>query len=404
MWPAAVALLFWLQTVDYSAEGLKALEANKYEEAAQLFSKAVEADPNEYSAHFHLALSYSFLGKDAEAIPEYRKVLEIKPGLFEAELNLGIVLVRQKRAGEALPLLQSAAEKKPKDFRTVFYLAEATFAGGDFPKAEELYRSATEIDPKSPQAQLGLGRAMLRQDRLAEGAGHFRQAVSLHASFRDALLELAALYEKQKQPSEAIAIYQQFPDDAAARERLGELLIETGKPAEAVQHLEWAVAKSPTPANRLALAMAYIRGGQTEKAVPFLEQVVVAEPNNPELRMIYGRTLRDMKKYPDAAREFYRVAQAKPDSAEAWSELAGMLILLENYPQALAALDRVRALGAETAAHHFFRAIILDKGKLYEPALASYEKFLAMSDGKNPNEEFKARQRVRIIKKDLSRR
>jgi hypothetical protein len=54
--------------------------------------------------------------------------------------------------------------------------------------------------------------------------------------------------------------------------------------------------------------------------------------------------------------------------------------------------------------HHFFRAIILDKGKLYEPALASYEKFLAMSDGKNPDEEFKARQRVRIIKKDLSRR
>ena len=81
-----------------------------------------------------------------------------------------------------------------------------------------------------------------------------------------------------------------------------------------------------------------------------------------------------------------------------------MLILMENYPQALAALDRVRALGAETAAHHFFRAIILDKSKLYEPALASYEKFLSMSDGKNPKEEFKARQRVRIIKKELSRR
>jgi tetratricopeptide (TPR) repeat protein len=404
MWPAAVALLFWFQTVDYSAEGLKALEANKYEEAAQLFVKAVEADSKDYSAHFHLALSYSLLGKDAEAIPEYRKVLEIQPGLFEAELNLGIVLVRQKRAGEALPLLQSAAEKKPKDFRTVFYLAEATFAGGDYPKAEELYRSATELDPKSPQAQLGLGRAMLRQDRLADGAEHFRQAVALDASFRDALLELAALYEKHKQPSEAIAIYQQFPDDAGARERLGELLIETGKPAEAIPHLEWAVAKSPTPANRLALAMAYVRGGQTEKAMPLLEQVVAAEPNNPELRMIYGRTLRDMKKYPDAAREFYRVAQAKPESAEAWSELAGMLILMENYPQALAALDRVRALGAETAAHHFFRAIILDKGKLYKPALESYEKFLSMSDGKNPNEEFKARQRVRIIKKELSRR
>jgi len=34
-----------LQTADYSAEGWKALEAQKYEEAAGLFTKAAEADP-----------------------------------------------------------------------------------------------------------------------------------------------------------------------------------------------------------------------------------------------------------------------------------------------------------------------------------------------------------------------
>jgi tetratricopeptide (TPR) repeat protein len=118
---------------------------------------------------------------------------------------------------------------------------------------------------------------------------------------------------------------------------------------------------------------------------------------------MYGRTLRDLRKFSAAAAEFWRVAKAKPESAEAWSELAGMLILLDNYPQALAALDRVRALGAETSAHYFFRAIILDKMRQLEPALESYEKFLATSRGKSPNEEFQARQRVRIIKKELNR-
>ena len=37
-------------------------------------------------------------------------------------------------------------------------------------------------------------------------------------------------------------------------------------------------------------------------------------------------------------------------------------------------------------------------------ALEYYEKFLASADGKLPDEEFKARQRVRIIRKELEKR
>ena len=135
---AMLLLLYVPQNTDFSAEGLKALEANKYEEAAQLLSKAVEADPKDYSAQFNLALAYSFLGKDSEAIPIYKKVLELKPGLYEAELNLGMLLVRQKEAKEAISYLQAATDEKSNEFRPVFYLAEALLAAGDFQRAKEL--------------------------------------------------------------------------------------------------------------------------------------------------------------------------------------------------------------------------------------------------------------------------
>jgi len=405
MWGVAAALLILLpQAADYGAEGWKALEADKYEEAVQLFSKAVETDPKDYTAHFNLGLAYSMLGKDAEAIPAYRKALELKPGLYEAELNLGILLLKWKQAGEAVPPLKSAAEQKPKEFRPVFYLAEALFATGDFARAEQDYGTAAELDPKSAATQLGLGRSKARQKRIEEGAENFRKAAELDASFSDALLELAELYEREGKAAEAIAIYLKFPDNAGARERAGELLLETKKPDEAIPHLLWAAGKSPTPANRLALATAYVKTDQADKALPLMEQALAAEPSNTELRMMYGRTLRDLKKYQPAAAEFWSVAQAKPEAADAWSELAGMLILLDNYPQALAALDRVKALGAETAGHHFFRALVLDKTRQLKPALESYETFLAQSDGKNPQQEFQARQRVRIIQKELNRR
>jgi len=137
---------------------------------------------------------------------------------------------------------------------------------------------------------------------------------------------------------------------------------------------------------------------------PVVEQVVQAAPDDMELRMAYGRELRDQRRYADAAAQFSRVAQAKPDFVAAWNELSGMLISLENYPQALAALDRVRALGAETPGHVYLRAIVLDRVKDKQGALENYRKFLSASDGKHPDEEFKARQRARILQVELDKR
>jgi tetratricopeptide (TPR) repeat protein len=401
---ALVALFLLLQTTDFSAEGLKALEARQYDSAIQLFAKAVEADPKDYAARFHLALAYSLVDKDAEATAEYQKVLELKPGLFQAQQNLGIVLLRQKRAGEAVPLLREAAGQKPKEYRPRFYLAEALLASGDPAGAEEQYKLALEIDPKAAAAEVGLARAMVWQDRLDDAAPHFRKAAELDAEFKDALLELAEIYEKEKRPTEAIALYEQFPENSAAQERLGELLLESRRYEEAIPRLESAVQKDPTSANLAALAAAYLFSNQRDKALPLLDKSVAAEGGNYDLRMMYGRALRDQKRYPEAARQFHESVKLKSDSREAWNELAGMLYLLESYPQALAALDRARQLGEDTPANHYFRAITLDKMKAYQPALESYQEFLARSQGKNPDEEFKARQRIRVIKKELGNR
>jgi hypothetical protein len=79
------------------------------------------------------------------------------------------------------------------------------------------------------------------------------------------------------------------------------------------------------------------------------------------------------------------------------------MVMAEEYPQALAALDKVHALKAETPGDFYFRAMILDKLHQVKPALASYRHFLQVSDGKFPDQEFIARQRSRILEKEASR-
>jgi tetratricopeptide (TPR) repeat protein len=398
------AFFFFFQTADFSAEGMKALDAQKYEEAAALFQKAVEADPEDFTAHFHLALANTFLQRDAEAVAGYRKTLELKPGLYQAQLNLGIVLLRQKRAEDATPHLEGAVQQRPAEYRPNYYLAEALLASGDPLKAETHFRAALTADPKSAAAALGLGRSLWRQGNHAGGAEQFRKAAELDAEFRDALLELAALYEKAGQPQEAIPIYEKFPENATAQERLGELLLERKQYAEAIPKLEEAVKKDPTPANRLALATAYHLNNQGDLATPILEGLVAAEPGNYDLHMLYGRVLRDRKQFLPAARQFHESVKLKPVSQEAWKELAGMLFVAEQYPQSIAALDQARKLGDSSAGNLYFRAVALDRMRQYKPALEAYQEFLAVSQEKNPEEEFIAQQRIRVIKKELSKR
>jgi tetratricopeptide (TPR) repeat protein len=400
MWWLAAAL-FFLQAPDYTAEGLKALDAAKYEQAAELFTKAIAADPKDYAAHFHLALSYTMLKRDADGIAEYKKVLELKPGLYEAELNLGILLIRDKQAADAASYLQQAVDQKPKEFRSRLYWAQALQDSGDAAKAEQQYHAALDLDGKSAAAELGLAHALVTQDKLADAAPHFRAAAQLDANYRDALLELAGLYEKNHQTTEAAAIYKEFPENASVQEHVGQLLLEGQHSADAIAPLEAAMQKDPTPANRLALATAYLFEKQFDKALPLLEQSVAAEPGNFALHMMYGRGLRDSKKYDPAAQQFFQATKLKPDSREAWNELAGMLYMLEKFPESLSALDRAHQLGDDTPANYYFHAITYDKLRALQPALDNYMEFLARSKGKYPDEEWKARQRAKLLVREL---
>jgi len=398
-----IALFLLFQSPDLIDQGRAALDAHHNEEAAALFERAVAADPKDYAAHFHLALAESLLNHDPEAMAEYQQTLQLQPHLYEAELNLGILLLRNKRAADALAPLESAADQKPGEFRPKYYLAEALLAGGKPADAESDFESALKINPKSAAAEVGLAEALLRQNQLEAAAPHFSSVAERDPAYRDRLLELAEAYEKAGKKTEAIEIYKTFPDNAGAQARLGDLLVESKQFADAIPRLEKAVADSPTVANRLALAHAYTMTHQTDKQNQQISKALASDPGNYDLRMFSGRTLRDARQFAPAANQFLAATKLKPDSKEAWNELAMALIMHEDYGPGLAALDRVKALG-ELPGDEYIRAITLDKLRQLPQALASYRAFLAMSEGKYPDLEFLARQRARIIETELHKR
>ncbi len=397
------AFSFVAGQTDPQAAGLQALDHQDYRQAEQIFSKLAAADPKDYSALFNLALAETGLKQDEQAAAHFKEVLALKPGLYEAELNLGMLYLRDQQPGEALPLLRQAAQQKPQQARPKRYLGDSLLATGDAAGAVGAYREALALDPKLAAAELGLGQSLARQNKLDDALPHYRQAAALDPNLKSFLLELGLAFSKANRSEDAIAILRDFPNDAGAREELGRLYLATNRPADAVPQFQAAVELSPTPANRVALATAYLKNNQSDLAAPILERELTANPNDYDLRMAIGRVHRDKHDYGPAANQFLAAANLKPDSVEAWNEAASSFVLAEQYPQALAALDRIHNLNAETAGDFYFRAIVLDKLHQVKPALANYQRFLELSQGKFPDQEFIARQRSRILEREANR-
>ena len=120
--------------------------------------------------------------------------------------------------------------------------------------------------------------------------------------------------------------------------------------------------------------------------------------------MMYARALRDRKQFPAAGRQFYEAARLKPTEAKTWTELGDMLYMTGEYTNSLAAFEQAAKWGESTPGNWFLRAIILDKLRQMKPAKEAYERFLSLSQGKNPDQEFQARQRVRILTRELDKR
>jgi tetratricopeptide (TPR) repeat protein len=319
---------------------------------------------------FNTAIDAANSGRDDEAVAGFKRTLELEPGLYEAQLYLGQILLKLNQPSEAESWLAKAAAQREKEARPVYLLA----------------------------------RSQLAQQKFPDAAANLAKASVLAPGDKEIALELAETLEKAGKKPEAITAYRQIAANPAARERLALLLLETGDPTSAAVELEELRKQSPTPAVLYALATAYLRAKQPDKSLPVASELVSKEPANAETRLFLGRLLRDTKQYDKAADQFYTATKIQPGSLEAWNELTGMLMLLENFPAALQTLEKAHSLSGDTPAYYWFRGTMLDALKDYKPALESYRKFLELSGGKNPDEEFKARQRARIIERILSKR
>jgi tetratricopeptide (TPR) repeat protein len=385
-----------------------ALDRNDFAAAADALKQVVAAQPTHTAAWFNLAYAYTRLDKHEEAVASYRKTLELDPNLFEARLNLGILLMQLNKPQDALEHLEKAATLKPDHPRAHLYYGRALAFAGQSERAEKQYQTVLQLDPKLAVAYYDLGQLYLQQKRDQEALAAFQKAYESDPALSQAQLGMALAAGGLKDPLNAAAHFEQYlaarPDDLETRFRLAHLYLEQGKNEQALGELETVYrVKRERPGVAVALGDVCARLKKYPESEKYYRQALLADPADPDLHRALGETLLAEQKWPEAEAEFRTALKGDPRSREAGQGLATSLYSQKRYSEAIPLLEALVRAPDASAILVFALATCYDNLHVLKKALENYQRFLQLSQGRSPDHEWQAAQRIKLLRHQLQK-
>ncbi|MGA2628607.1 MAG: tetratricopeptide repeat protein [Terriglobia bacterium] len=374
--------------------------------AVKALQAVLEAEPKMTAAWFNLAYAYTGLGQKEEAIKAYKKTLELQPDLFEAHLNLGILLMELKRPAEAQPQLAKAVELKPEHTRAHLYYGRALSAGGQPDAAAKEFQEAMRRDPALAIAPFDLGQVLLTRKDFAGALEAFQKASELDPKLSQARLGAALALEGLKRDPEAAAQFEQYltaqPGDFETRFHLASIDLQQGKNEKALEGLQMVYSADPKmPGVAAALGDVCALLKRLPESEKYYREALAASPGEPDLHRALGQTLLDQQKYPEAEAEFRACLKLDPRNKDAFKGLATSVYLQKRYGEAVPLMEAQAAAPNPPVGLYFVLGSCYDHLRDLPKAIENYERFLALSQNQNPDQEWQAHQRVKLLRREL---
>src|SRR5207302_517254 len=114
-----------------------------------------------------------------------------------------------------------------------------------------------------------------------------------------------------------------------------------------------------------------------------------------------GRVCLEKRDFPAAERELRQALQLDRNWTDALRDLVAVYYLGERYQATLQILDELDRRETPGAGSWFIRATCYDKLGRKADSVAAYEQSLGLDQGHSENQGFQARQRIRILAREL---
>ena len=345
---------------------------NRLDNAANFYQRAVAANPKSFEAHTSLGLLLARQGKLEDARPELTAATTLDPGaagpLAKARVwRAWAEIDRDNDAERASNELLEALKLSPETEADTLLAASLADQAGQYDAAEKAYRRILAQDPKSALANAGLAHLLIARKQFSEAEPMLRSALEKTPDDPALTAQLATVLAAQDK-AEALPLLQKLhdahPADAAVTRMLAEVLAEAGENA--------------------ASDLLYV-------------SLLATTPADPSLLVAHGQNLIRLRKYGEAFATFDKATQIDSANTDAWSGLAFAASQTNQASITLHALTMRSKFLPEVPSTYFLWATSYDMLHQQEAAATYYRRFLETSEGKFPDQEFQARQRLILL-------
>jgi len=302
--------------------GAALVQDGRFAEAIAEYNVALQQLPNNPRVRMNLALAYYKLGRLPEAVEHLEKLHQQQPLELKPALLLADCMLETNQPDKAVEVLTPMREEYPDDHAVVYALGMALMKDNRIQEAQVLLdRILSNGD--SAEAAFLLGQSELLRNNPAAAAGHLARAVELdpkmpwvHSLYGQALKTAGKVEEAAVQFNEELKVN---PYDFTANAEIALLLLQDGKPNEALAHITMALQVRPNdPGALYQRASIHLTQGLTEQAGQELEQLIRDHPDFSEAHAALARVYYKLKRTAEGDRE---AAEARRVREEAQKQL-----------------------------------------------------------------------------------
>ncbi len=256
------------------------------------------------------------------------------------EADAKVKAFQQKQAEKAIDDLQKAATEHPTSVEAQLNYARALTDKGLFVKALIPAGLAVKVDPRSPEAHLLLAEICAPLDYREEAIQQYKEALKLDPNLNEAYQHLGDLLMATGKTAEAESLFRtahdRNPESPGPLLSLAEIYTQQGLSAKAAKTLD-PLMKLPDP----PVAALYLYGkaanavGQSSIGTEKLQLAIKKAPDFADAHNALGSALANQTKFEEAIKELKRSIEISPDNSSYQYELAKAYLLDNSLPNHL---------------------------------------------------------------------